>query len=103
MTDLKRQLKEDRAIRGAARSILAAQVAQVRQGLSGQRIGEQLADRIGDPALKKLESVGTPIKAIAGAVAGAAAVFAVVLAWKPFAAKFAAKNDDEVLETDDDA
>ena len=35
MADLKRQLQEDRAIRSAARSILAAQVTQVRQGLSG--------------------------------------------------------------------
>ena len=103
MADLKRQLQEDRAIRSAARSILAAQVTQVRQGLSGQRIGEKLADKIGDPALKKIQNAGTPTKVIAVAVAGAASVLAVALAWKPVAALFAAEGEDEVVETDDDA
>ena len=103
MTDLKRQLKEDKAIRSAARSILSAQVTQVRQGLSGQRIGEKLADKIGDPLFEKIESAGTPSKVIAAAVAGAAGVLAVALAWKPVAALLAQDEADEALETDDDA
>jgi hypothetical protein len=81
MTDLKRQLKEDKAIRSAARSILLAQIAQVRHGLSGQRIGEKLA----------------------AAVAGAASVVAVALAWKPLTELFATTAEEEALETDDDA
>jgi len=103
MTDLKRQLKEDKAIRSAARSILLAQIAQVRHGLSGQRIGEKLADKIGDPALEKLENAGTPAKVIAAAVAGAASVVAVALAWKPLTELFATTAEEEALETDDDA
>lgn len=103
MTDIKRQLKEDKAIRSAARSILLAQITQVRQGLSGQRIGEKLADKIGDPALEKLEKSGTPAKVVAAAVAGAASVVAVALAWKPLTELFATNVEDEALETDDEA
>lgn len=103
MADLKRQLKEDKAIRSAARSILAAQVTQVRQGLSGQRIGEKLADKVGEPALEKLENTGTPANLIAAAIAGAASVVMIALAWKPIAALFAADGEDEAPGTDDDA
>lgn len=103
MADLKRQLKEDKAIRSAARSILAAQVTQVRQGLSGQRIGEKLADKVGEPALKKLENTGTLAKLIAAAIAGAASVVMIALAWKPIAALFAADGEVEAPVTDDDA
>ena len=102
MTDLKRQLKEDKAIRSAARAILLAQMTQVRHGLSGQRIGEKLADKIGDPALEKLENAGTSAKVIAAAAAGAASVVGLALAWKPLTELFAITAEEEALETDDD-
>ena len=100
MADLKQQLKEDKAIRGAARSIVAAQIAQVRQGLSGQRIGSQLADSLGEPAIDKLD---LPAKVIAAAAAGAAGVLAIALAWKPVAALLASDNEATSTEVDNDA
>lgn len=105
MADLKQQLKEDKAIRGAARSILAAQIAQVRQGLSGQRIGSQLADSLGEPAIDKLDKLGLPAKVIAAAAAaaGAAGVLAIALAWKPVAALLASDNEATSTEVDNDA
>ncbi|MDA1033087.1 MAG: hypothetical protein O3C52_06935 [Proteobacteria bacterium] len=103
MTDLKRQLKEDKAIRSAARSVLLAQITQVRQGLSGQRIGEELAEKIGDPTLEKLEKIKMPAKVIAATVAGAASVVAVALAWKPLTELFSTTVEEEASETGDDA
>lgn len=103
MADLKQQLKEDKAIRGAARSIVAAQIAQVRQGLSGQRIGSQLADSLGEPAIDKLGKLGLPAKVIAAAAAGAAGVLAIALAWKPVAALLASDNEATPTEVDNDA
>ncbi|MBO6609132.1 hypothetical protein [Altererythrobacter sp.] len=101
MADLKQQLKEDKAIRGAARSIVAAQIAQVRQGLSGQRIGSQLADSLGESAIDKLGKLGLPAKVIAAA--GAAGVLAIALAWKPVAALLASDNEATPTEVDNDA
>lgn len=103
MADLKQQLKEDKAIRSAARSILSAQVEQVRQGFSGRRLGEKFADRVGDPALEKLQNMGTPTKIVAAAVAGAAGVLAAALALKPVAGLLKANSDSPAVETDDDA
>ena len=103
MVELKRQLKEDKAIRSAARSILGAQVEQVRLGLSGQRVGEKLADKVGDPVLEKLGNTGLPTKVIAAAAAGAASVVAVALAWKPILGLLDVESNNGDAETDDDA
>ena len=103
MADLKQQLKEDKAIRRAARSILAAQIEQVRQGLSGQRIGERLADKVGDPALEKLESMGVPAKVTAAVAAGTAGVLTIALAWRPISALFRLSEEKTTSEAEDDA
>lgn len=83
MSDLKRQLNEDRAIRNAARSIITAQIAQIRQGVSGQRIGEKLADKIGDDAAEFLGKTGKAAQDNRGPLLAFAGVVVAAVAWKP--------------------
>ena len=78
MSDLRNHFHEDRSIRDAAREVLGAQFNLVRHGLSGKRIGEGLADKVGDPALDLVERSGGSAKAGAGLlalVAGLAALW----------------------------
>jgi len=103
MADLKQQLKEDKALRNAARTLISAQVTQVRQGLSGERMGQRLADKIGDPMVEKLGNGNLPTKVIAAAVAGAASVVAVALAWKPVSDLLNSDDVDASEESEDDA
>jgi hypothetical protein len=83
MTDLKRQLNEDRVLRETARSIVTAQIAHLRQGLSGQRIGEKLADKVGDDALVALENAASTAKKNKGILVALAGLAAAAIAWKP--------------------
>ena len=83
MTDLKRQLNEDRVLRETARSIVTAQIAHLRQGLSGQRFGEKLADKVGDDALGALENAASAAKKSKGILVALAGLAAAAIAWKP--------------------
>lgn len=101
MSKLKHRLNEDRAIRDAARSVLSAQVAVIRQGVSGEKIGADLADRLTEPANKKLEGAGLPAKVIAAAMAGAASVVGIALAWKPVTELLQSAVDESAEESVD--
>ncbi|MGQ7829016.1 hypothetical protein [Altererythrobacter sp. Z27] len=106
MTDLRRQLLEDRALRNTARSIITAQFDRVRNGLSGQRIGEQLADDVGDETLDAADRASDALRGKGGIVAGvAAAVAGATALWfarEPLLALFRSSEENEAeLETDD--
>lgn len=76
MSALKQRLKEDRQLRNAARAIIVDQYLRVRGGMSGKRVGQQLADRVSDDLIegarepRKLALASVPlVAAIAGAIA----------------------------------
>jgi len=83
MNDLKHRLQEDLAIRDAARSILSAQLARIRQGFSGERIGAKLADRFGDGLLTAVGKAGDAASKNKGMLATAIGLIAMAVALKP--------------------
>lgn len=87
MTDLRRRLLEDRALRDSARSIITQQAQRLRTGVSGKWIGETMADRYGDKMLDLASGARRAMtgkgKLIAGAGAVAAAAAVAWLARKP--------------------
>ena len=95
MTDLKRQMTEDRAIRESARSIATAQFEHVRKGLSGQRIGEKLADKVGDDTLDAIESAANAAKKNGGVIVALAGLVAAAFAWKPISTFFRSRGKTE--------
>lgn len=107
MTDLKRQLNEDRVLRETARSIVAAQFVHLRQGISGQRIGEKLADKVGEDAFDAFENAASAAKKNGGIILVVASLAAAALAWKPLTSFVQSlsqsDNDDEINEAPTDA
>jgi len=90
MSDLKRQLSEDRAMRNTARSIIFGQFLRVREAVSGKRIGTELADKVVDDALDLADRAGSAARANRGLITAIAGVVgtgvALWLARKPIAA-----------------
>lgn len=82
MTNLRRRLLEDRALRDSARSIITQQAQRLRTGISGKWIGETMADRYGD---RMLDLASGTRRAMAGKgklIAGAGAITVVAaVAW----------------------
>ena len=70
MGDMRRKLMEDKALRDMARSIVGAQFSRVREALSGQRIGAQLADRVGDDTIDLAADAANTLKRNGGMIAG---------------------------------
>ena len=100
MSNLKRQMTEDRAIRESARLIATAQLEHLRQGLSGQRIGERLADKVGDDTLDVIENAANAAKKNGGLIVALAGLVAAAFAWKPISAFFGSlgKTEEEDSE-----
>ena len=84
MSDIGRQLDEDRALRNSARDVFSKELAHVRREATPTAIGQRFADRIGaraeaasDAAVEFTESHGrTVITVVAAAVSGAVLWFA---------------------------
>lgn len=104
MSDLKQQLREDRALRHAARSIVSQQFARVKEDLSGDRIGEKVADKVGPPVFQSLQGARSS-KLLGGIAAGAAAVVGLALAWKPLTQMLEneSESEEDTSENNDDA
>lgn len=52
---LERQLREDRALRNAARALFEADIAHLRASLAGRSISSRIVDRIGEGASEVLD------------------------------------------------
>ena len=52
---LERQLREDRALRNAARALFDADIAHLKASLSGKSISSRIVDRIGEGASEVLD------------------------------------------------
>lgn len=84
MSDIGRQLEEDRALRNSAREVFTKELAHIRAETKPSAIGQRIADRIGakaegvsDAAVEFTESHSkTVIAVVAAAVSGAALWFA---------------------------
>ena len=53
--ELEQQLREDRALRNAARALFEADIANLRANLSGKSISSRIVDRIGEGAAEVLD------------------------------------------------
>lgn len=101
MTDLKRRLAEDRALRDAARSIIFGQLLRVREAASGQRMGTELANKVGDDALDLINRADAAARKNGGLIAAIAGIAGVAAAlW--FARKPIEAILRDVLGHDDD-
>lgn len=82
MTDLRRRLIEDRAMRDTARSIIHQQLSRVRSGVSGKWLGEKLADRYGDRLIGFAATARQSLRGKGGLAAGVGAIAAMAaVAW----------------------
>lgn len=99
--DLK--LKEDRALRNAARALVAADLANLRADLAGKGFGERIVDRINEGAVDLFDEAVQLADSNRGALA---ALFGAILLWfarNPIIAFFTDDDDiDDDVETNDE-
>ena len=55
MTDLERRMREDRAVRDAAKALVSADIAYVKSSMSAKTIGERVLDSVGEGAKDVVE------------------------------------------------
>lgn len=103
--DIDRQLREDRALRNAARAILDADVAHLRASLVGKSIGSRIVDRIGRGAADVFDEAVEVADSHKGALATLLAAVVLWFARNPLIALFSddASEDDSDAERERDA
>ncbi len=103
MRDLDLKLKEDRALRDAAKALVTADIAILRADLAGKGFGERIVDRIGEGAVDLFEEAVELADTNRGVLA---ALFGAVVLWfarNPIIALFADEadtNDSNEIEED---
>ncbi len=93
--DLK--MKEDRALRNAARALVAADLANLRADLAGKGFGERIVDRINEGAVDLFDEAVQLADSNRGVLS---ALFGAILLWfarNPIIALF---TDDEHIDDD---
>ena len=78
MSKLKQQMREDKALRDTAHSLIVADVAHVRNIMNAESLGKRVAGRIGDGASDVWHKAGNTAgsnRGILAAVVGAAALW----------------------------
>ena len=78
MRDLERRMKEDRALRDAAKALVGADYAHLKADLTGKSFGERVLDNIGEGAMDVLESAADAAENHRGALA---ALIGAVILW----------------------
>ena len=66
---LERQLREDRALRNAARALFEADLAHLRASLAGKSISSRIAERIGEGASDVLDEAMASERAVRTTIA----------------------------------
>ncbi len=100
--DLDLRLKEDRALRNAARALVAADIANLRADLAGKGIGERIVDRINEGAVDLFDEAVELADSNRGVLA---ALFGAILLWfarNPIIALFT-DDEDNNGDTETDA
>ncbi|WFL76983.1 hypothetical protein P7228_13435 [Altererythrobacter arenosus] len=95
MADLKRQMQEDRALRDAARALLDADVAHLRNGLASKSIGERVLDNIGEGAKDVFESAADAADNHKGALAALIGAIVLWFARNPIMSLFFDDEEDD--------
>lgn len=101
--DLEFQLREDRALRNAARALLEADVAHLRASLSGKSIGSRIVDRIGEGAEDVFDQAVELAEDHKGVLATLIAAIVLWFARHPIMSLFTGEDDESAeRERDDD-
>lgn len=83
MSKLKQQMREDKALRDTAHSLIVADVAHVRNIMNAESLGKRIAGRIGDGASDVLHKAGNTAGNNRGILAAVVAAAALWFARKP--------------------
>lgn len=94
------QLRQDRALRSAARALFHADLAHLRANLSGKSISSRIIDRIGDGAADVLDEAMDVAENHRGAIATLVAAIVLWFARHPIMALFS--TEDEAEDADED-
>lgn len=97
MADLKRRMHEDRALRDAAKALVEADVAHLRNGLQSKSIGERVLGNIGEGAKDVFESAADVADNHKGALAALIGAIMLWFARNPILSLFF--DDEEESET----
>ncbi len=92
---LDRQLREDRALRDAARALFQADVAHLRADLAGRSISSRIVDRIGEGATDVLEEAMEVADNNKGVIATLVAAIVLWFARNPILGIFVDEPGDE--------
>ena len=101
MTDLTSRLREDRAIRDASLALVKADVAHLRNNLSGKSFSERFVDRVSEGAIDVFEEAVDVADNHKGALATLIAAVFIWFARNPIISLFS--EDPENEHGDDEA
>jgi hypothetical protein len=102
MSRLEQQLREDRALRDAALTVLQADIALARTSFSGKGLADRVGGRIGDGAKDVLETAKTHADGNRGMLAALIGAMLLWIAREPIMAMLGladAAPDDEIDDT----
>lgn len=94
MTDLKRQMIEDRNLRDAAKAIVESDIAHIKSELSAKGIGERMIGSVGEGAADVLERAGEAAETHKGVLAALLGAVVLWFARNPIAELFSEESDD---------
>lgn len=98
MTDTQQQLKEDRALRDAARALVKADVANLRADLTRRGIGARVIDRMGEGARDVFEEAVEIADDNRGTFAALVGALMLFLARNPILSFLFGEEDDDADE-----
>ncbi len=98
---LEHQLREDRALRNAARALFHADVAHLRASLSGKSISSRIVDRIGEGASDVLEEAIEVADTHKGVIATLVAAIILWFARNPILGLFSEDDADDGDDADE--
>ena len=98
---LERQLREDRALRNAARALFEADLANIKASLTGRSISSRIVDRIGEGAAEVLDEAIEVADNHKGVIATLIAAIVLWFARQPIIELFSGDDARQEPETDD--
>lgn len=100
--ELELQLREDRAVRNAAKALLSADVAHLRASLTSRSISTRIFDRIGEGAADVFDEAVEVAEDHKGVLATLLAAVVLWFARHPIMALFSDEDDDGAERDDGD-
>lgn len=100
MAGSKQQLREDRAIRDAARALVKADMAHLKQDLSGKSLKDRVFGPVGEGAKDVLERAGEAADNNRGVLAALVGAVVLWFARNPIMELFSDEDEDDGSETE---